>query len=352
VRTLGKPSLALGFVVLCAAFPQAASANVFTVQHPVDDPVLFGRTVVYAAQRGSHVLIERLDLDNRKSVRLFAIPPGYGFDRLRGGGGRLAVGIARDAGRRSITKVIALDSSGRRTFVATARARFSNGNPTCGRGLELEDVSEQGEVLVEESQYPCGRARPATEKIVLVDASNRHELIRRRPSREEPDWQLVGRRLLESSAAVARVRDLSTGELLSITPRRRGSRLGTVALNLTGHVALSEYTGGAPSFRARVRLLAPQVPVGGSRLLAADRNVAHVLQFCGTKLVDETMSLRGWEEVLVRDSVGEPPRTLLRRREPRNLLDRATVCDEHSYVRIEDRGSAGRRIEDLPLDRR
>jgi hypothetical protein len=345
MRRLGRALIA--GLVLCAAGPAPSAA--FTLRHGAHDPVVSGDALYYGTGREDWTEIRRVPLTGGPSRVIYRAPRPYGIDRLRGGGGRLAVGLAAGAWRpRLRSRIVTLDLAGARpTTVASARLR---GTRLCGSTLQVADVSPEGEVLVAEGRPGCRRGQRDRTRILLHADGRAREVARYRgvAVNDEHGWRLVSGRLLRTTELAARISDLATGTNRLIRPR--GSRRGFVAgdLDPAGSAVVKEIPlGEKRRLSELIRVHAPGDPPTGGRVVYSSRRVLSTVMFCGSKLVEYRLGGRR-EVVVVRDTMQAAPRELFSRGA---LSEEPTAaCDDRTLVLVDSLRRNRTRIESHPLD--
>lgn len=308
-----------------------------TSQDPIAGVVDNGRLFYWdvVAHRSA---IGRFDMGTRSAQVLHRLSrPWETPDEMDAANGRVAVETI-DGGRRIRTRVIAIEGdTGEVSELAESSFGYRGG---CGGRVELDDVAPSGDVLVAETNVPCG-SRAGSFTLTAYGREGPRVLLSRTARSislsEAPSRRLSGQQLLTVGLRRARVRDLSTGAVRRMRPRRGYDAFIAGSVGSDGRVLLTEWREG-PLTRFAVRLVGRGERGRGGSVVEASPGVAPGADFCGDRPVLSTFSRNRRASIRFVD----PHELIWRGRVPN--LDLFTTCDERDFVVISDFGRTRTRI--------
>jgi hypothetical protein len=212
----------------------------------------------------------------------------------------------------------------------------------CGTEVSLEDVSQDGALLIDKARLGCGR-RAAARHILRRYAVGPPSVLLRyteRLSDESRQWRLAGNRLLEASERGARITDLTTHGVRLVRPGRHFQTVWA-DLDQVGNAVVGELSFHGRSIREIVRLSPGPV-------LFDARDIQAQPRFCGSRLVEQTVS-RDKQELIVYDDLAAQLRVAFStpRRSPD--LEIQLSCDADTAVLTDYQRARRTVIEVVPL---
>jgi hypothetical protein len=311
----------------------------------VGQPALLGSSLFYVVRTRRQEIVKRLDLTTLQTAPVYTLrstSAGLG-GVVRAGGSRVAVDVEDINPRGGFgSKVVELaPAGGPPRTVATGLLRNTR-RKNCGTEVSLEDVSQDGALLIDKARLGCGR-RAAARHVLRRYAVGPPSLLLRyteRLSDESRQWRLAGSRLLEASERGARITDLTTHGVRLVRPGRLFQTVWA-DLDAVGNAVVGELSFHGRSIREIVRLSPGPV-------LLDTRDAQAQPQFCGNRLVMQTVS-RSKQELLVYDDPAGAPRVAFS--VPRNSLDTEIQlsCDADTAVLTDYQRGKRTVIEVVPL---
>jgi hypothetical protein len=311
--------------------------------------------LVYVSVDGSREQLRALDLESGADTLLYAPRGGATIEDMIAGGDRVAVQVTRYGRERELHRVVAVPAAGGpRTTIASGRFRPRR-SWSCGRAVALRDVTDAGEVVVEEADLSC-RARPGTRADLRGYGSGGSRVLRTLrvgdPSAvlgKEETIRVAGDRVLLLGDRRARVHDVATGAARTLLPSARRFDLGPADVDAAGNVLLSEFEArGLRILRGRLRLVRPGDPPRDGLVLFDSRRSYGEALFCGGRVVVAWSSGRGAAGIEARDSAGAPPRAVHAAPAGTFGFPRA-LCDPGRVVLADGDGEGPARAHAYPL---
>lgn len=219
---------------------------------------------------------------------------------------------------------------------------------TCGSEVSLEDVSQDGELVIDRTSTACRRGavpRHVLRRYPKLGPAAVLLRYRERSSDESRQWRLAGNRLLEADERGAVVRDLATGASRRIRRRGRGFLVTWADLDAPGNVVLGEFRFPSRSVRSLVRLFGPS---GLGRVLFDAAGTQDEPRFCGSRLVEQRIS-RERQELLAYDDLAAPPRSLFSTPRASRDLEIQLACDADTAVLVDFQATRRTAVEVVPL---
>lgn len=290
--------------------------------------------------------VTRIGLRGARRSTLYPGAPATRVVRLAAGGGRVAIGteskVVSSATEPSLASSVLVASSagGPPTEIVAADFRVQ---PTpeervlCGNAVALQDVSAQGEVLVERRTLPCDggapslvyeRYGPGGPVEVARFPGNANVLYE-----DNPTARLEGGRLLLERRGELRVFDLAGGSSRLIPKRVRGFVRESVELDPLGNLLVIEERRSGnrpPELRVRARLVRPSDPATGGLVRTYPLGSGAAL-LCGTKIL-EAVSRGRTTQLYVRRDLRAPARRVDRARVARGYELITAGCDARTLV--------------------
>jgi hypothetical protein len=337
-------------VLLAPSASAAPPRHTFVLNEGARTPAVVGNSLFYLSDTRTEEVVKRLDLTTGQRARVFGRRSGaYSLGALRAGGGRVAVEVDDNSPRGGLgSAVVELDPTGAPPHtlargVLRTRAR-------CGLQVSLEDVSQDGAVLVDRTTIECSRRARDRHVLERYGIGPPTELVRwvERSGDEGPAWRLAATRLLKTTEHGVRVTDLVTRQIRRFRPSRRGSVLGFGDLDSSGNLTIAQLRFRRRSMHEVLRLLRPTDSLASGRVLFDGRTSGSEPRFCGTRLVEHRVS-PATEELFVHDDPFGPPRQIFSSTRPGATgLDLELGCDPDTAV-IADAGHKQTVIEVVPL---
>jgi hypothetical protein len=233
--------------------------------------------------------------------------------------------------------------------VASGRVRNARRH-NCGTEVTLEDVSDDGALVIDKARVGCGRSSLARHVVSRYAIGPPAVLARytERLDDESRFWRLTGNRLLEGTERGVRVRDLATGGTRPIRRRSRRFLVTWGDIDPTGNVVLGELGFPSRSVRELVRLLAPADPPTGGRILFDARDTLAQPRFCGSRLVEQRVS-RTRQELLVYDDLAGAPRVPFSAARRSRDLEIQLTCDPETAALVDFQAARRTAVEVVPL---
>ena len=221
--------------------------------------------------------------------------------------------------------------------------------PCSVSGLKLANVSADGEVLVDEISRPCATGEPGLRRLLTYGIGAAREIVRKQIGRTYGDGVAPRCRSAPEGLEPRCPRHGVVDGNKSDDQTNDASRgFAGSDLDPAGNVIVIEVTRvGRRGHRWSLRAYAPTDPPRGGRILGAARGRFTVPMFCGEKLMEHRL-VRGREALLIRDSLEDRPRVVVRPR--RGDDDLVAVCDERTLVAIRNSHVDSARINAYPLD--
>lgn len=309
----------------------------------VGRPALLGNSLFYVVRTRRDELVKRLDLTTLASVPAYSKrKASWGFGAVRSGGGRVAVEVDDVNPRGGLaTQVVELDPAGGPPRVV-ASGLLRN---TCGSEVSLEDVSEEGALVIDRSSTGCRRGAVPRHVLRRYPKLGPATVLLRyseRSSDESRQWRLAGNRLLEATERGAVVRDLATRATRRIRRRGRGFLVAWADLDAAGSVVLGELRFPSRSVRSLVRLFGPD------RVLFDAAGIQDEPHFCGSRLVEQRVSGQG-DELLAYDDLGGAPRSVFSTPRVSRDLEIQLACDADTAVLVDFQAARHTAVEVVPL---
>jgi hypothetical protein len=330
-----------------AAAAQAAPARRTIVQPEavVGQPALLGSSLFYEVRTRRLDIVKRLDLGTLQSTPLYTLRSASVqlAGRVHAGGGRVALDVQDVNPRGGFgSKVVELDPAGGPPRTVVRGLLRSTKRRNCGTEVSLEDVSQDGALLIDKASLGCGR-RATARHVLRRYAAGPPAILSRyteRSSDESPYWRLAGTHLLEASERGARITDLVTRGVRQVRPGRHFQNVWA-DLDAAGNAVVGDQSVRGRAVREIVRLAA-------GRVLLDTRDSQAQPQFCGNRLVMQTVS-RTKQELLVYDDLAAAPRVPFS--VPRNSPDTEIQlsCDADTAVLTDYQRGKRTVIEVVPL---
>jgi hypothetical protein len=316
-------------------------------------PALVGGTLFYVVRTRRQETVKRLDLATLQ------VTPAYkqrassaGLGAVRSGGGRVAVEVDDIDPRGGFgTKVVELDPAGGAPRTVAKGLLRNSRRRNCGTEVRLEDVSQDGALLVDTAAFGCGR-RARARHVLRRYAAGPPLPVRRwfdKPNDESGQWRLSAGRLLESNERDVRIGDLAGGATRRIRRSARGFLITWADLDAGGHVVIAELRFRGRTTREIVRVSAPGDP-GGQRILLDAHAIQSEPRFCGERLVEQRVS-RTNQELLVYDDPAGAPRLAFSTPRQSSDLEIHLACDADTAVLVDYQRARRTVIEVVPLAR-
>jgi hypothetical protein len=311
----------------------------------VGQPALLGSSLFYVVRTRRQERVKRLDLTTLQAAPVYTLRSASAQlgGVVRAGGGRVALDVEDINPRGGFgSKVVELDpAGGPPRLVATGLLRNAK-RRNCGTEVSLEDVSQDGALVIDKARLGCGRRAAARHVLRRYAVGPPSVLLRytERLSDESRQWRLAGNRLLEATERGARITDLTTRGVRLVRPGRRFQTVWA-DLDAVGNAVVGELSFRGRSIREIVRLS------GGPVLLDA-RDTQAQPRFCGNRLVVQTVS-RDKQELLVYDDLAAQPRVAFStpRRSPD--LEIQLSCDAGTAALVDYQRGKRTVIEVIPL---
>ena len=334
-------------LALPAVAPAAPPRRSFVLPEAVvGRPALLGNSLFYVVRTRRDEVVKRLDLTTLQSVPVYSKRKrAWGFGGVRSGGGRVAVEVDDVNPRGGLaTLVVELNpSGGPPRVVARGLLRGS-----CGSEVSLEDVSEEGALVIDRAGTACRRGavtRHVLRRYPKLGPPAVLARYRERSSDESRQWRLAGNRLLEGTERGAVVRDLTTRATLRIRRRGRGYLVTWADLNAAGSVVLGELRFPSRTVRSFVRVFPPSAP---GRALFDAAGIQDEPRFCGSRLVEQRVSPER-QELLAYDDLAAPPRLLFSTARVSRDLEIQLACDADTAVLVDFTAARRTAVEVVPL---
>ena len=305
-------------------------------------PALLGDSLYYVATTRRLTSVKRLDLNTLQTTTLYSkATRSWALGPVRAGGGRIAVEVDDTNPRGGLSSQVLelFPAGGAPRTVARGLVRAAR-RQSCGTEVVLEDVSPEGELLVDQSRMRCrSRAMPRHE--LRRYGTGPPAVVRRyveRPSDEVRERRLVAGRVLEtttSSVTLGGRRIHSAG---------RGHQILGADLDPAADVAIGEIRLRGRSTRSLVRLLTPT----GSRVLLDAPGTQAEPRFCGSRLLIQSVSSQALQ-LLVYDDLAGAPRTAFASARDNRDLELNVVCDADTAVLADLQTPRRTAIQVVPL---
>lgn len=341
-----RRALALAAVAL-AGLPAAAGAapgrrSFVLPDDVVGRPALLGDALYYEVRTRRVESVKRIDLNTLQTAPVYSKPArSWALGPVQAGGGRLAIELDDMNPRGGLaTRVVDLSPTGGPPRTVARGLLRAAPRRTCGTEVSLEDVSPEGELLVDAGRTSC---RPgAAERHVLRrygvgGPAVIHRYIERL-SDDSRQWHLVAGRLLEATERAARV------GARRIQRSGRGYQLDWADLDGAADVVIGELRARGRSLRELVRLLTPT----GGRTLLDLRDSQGEPRFCGGRLVVQVVS-RLSQQLLVYDDLAGAPRVAFSASRNSPGLGIQLACDASTAVLVDHQARRRTAIEVVPL---
>jgi hypothetical protein len=340
-RAFALVALALA-AVPCAAGAAPPRRSFVLPEAAVGRPALVGDALYYVVRTSRLETVKRVDLNTLQVAAVYSKPArSWGLGPVRAGGGRVAIELDDVNPRGGLaSEVVELDPAGAPPrMVARGRLRVAR-RRTCGTEVALEDVSPEGELLVDEGRMGCPPG--STEHHALRShGAGPPAVIHRyaeKLSDETRQWRLVGGRLLEATERAARVGGRR------IAASGRGFQLEWADLDAAADVVTGEIRVRGRSVHQLVRLLTP----AGGRVLFDARDVQAEPRFCGGRLVVQAVT-RQSQQLMVYDDLAGPPRMPFGVPRQSNDLEIQLACNADTAVLVDQQAPRRTAIEVVPL---
>jgi hypothetical protein len=311
----------------------------------VGQPAPLGDALFYVVRTRRQESIKRLDLTTLQTAPAYALRSASAQlgGLVRAGGGRVAFDVQDINPRGGFgSKVVELDPAGGPSHVVATGLLRNTKRKNCGTEVSLEDVSQDGALVIDKARLGCGRRAAARHVLRRYAVGPPSVLLRytERLSDESRQWRLAGNRLLEATERGARITDLATRTVRRVRPARRFQTVWA-DLDSVGNAVVGELSFHGRSTREVVRLS------GGPVLLDA-RDTAAQPRFCGSRLVEQTVS-RDKQELLVCDDLAVPPRVAFSTPRHSSDLEIQLSCDADTALLTDYQRGRRTVIEVVPL---
>lgn len=311
----------------------------------VGQPALLGDALFYVVRTRRQESIKRLDLTTLQTAPAYTLRAASAQlgGVVRAGGGRLAVDVEDINPRGGFgSKVVELyPAGGAARTVASGLLRNAK-RRNCGTEVSLEDVSQDGALVIDKARLGCGRRAVGRHVLRRYAVGPPSVLVRytERLSDESRQWRLAGNRLLEATERGARITDLTTHGVRLVRPGRRFQTVWA-DLDAVGNAVVGELSFRGRSVREIVRLSSGPVLLDVRDMQAQPR-------FCGNRLVEQTVS-RDKQELLVYDDLAGPPRVAFSTPRRSADLEIQLSCDADTAVLTDYQRARRTAIEVVPL---
>jgi hypothetical protein len=345
VRRVLLGALAASLALAAVAHAAPERRTIVLPEAVVGQPALLGNTLFYVVRTRRLESVKRLDLTTLQTAPAYTLRTAAAQlgGVVRAGGGRVALDVEDIDPKGGFgSKVVELAPAGGPPRTV-ARGLLRNARrKNCGTEVSLEDVSQDGTLLVDKTSLRCGR-RAAARHVLRRYPLGPPSVLLRYTERLNDDsrwWRLAGSRLLEASERGARITDLATQDVRLVRP---GRRFHTVWADLdgAGNAVVGELSFHRRSTREILRL-------SGGRVLLDARDTLAQPRFCGGRLVEQAVS-RDKQELAVYDDLAGPPRIPFST--PRNSpdLEIQLSCDADTAALTDYQRGRHTVIEVVPL---